>query len=88
MNVGCVPKKVMFQLATFWEDAHHVMPFYQIAGTESLRLDFEKFKLARDTYVKRLNNIYHTNLGNSQVEYVEGFAQFTAPNKVQVKGTD
>ena len=30
VNVGCVPKKVMFQLATFWEDAHHVMPFYKI----------------------------------------------------------
>ena len=64
------------------------MPFYKIKGTESLRLDFNQFKQARDNYVKRLNNIYHTNLGNSQVEYVEGFAQFTAPNKVQVKGTD
>ena len=44
VNVGCVPKKVMFNLATFWEDARLTMPFYAVEGSESLRLDFGKFK--------------------------------------------
>ena len=33
VNVGCVPKKVMFNLATFWEDARLVMPNYAVNGT-------------------------------------------------------
>ena len=74
VNVGCVPKKVMFNLATFWEDAKLVMPYYAVEGTNQLKLDFGKFKSARDAYVKRLNGIYHTNLANSKVEFVEGFA--------------
>lgn len=51
-------------------------------------MDFGKFKQARDAYVTRLNNIYFTNLAKDPVEFVEGFAAFTEPNKVQVKGTD
>ena len=53
-----------------------------------MKLDFNKFKQARDNYVKRLNNIYHTNLSGSGVEFVQGFAEFTSPNQVAVKGTD
>ena len=82
VNVGCVPKKVMFNLATFWEDAHLVMPYYAVEGSQSLRLDFGKFKQARDAYITRINNIYHTNLSNDPVEFVEGYATFTEPNKV------
>ena len=33
VNVGCVPKKVMFNLASFLEDAHLVMPHYSVDGT-------------------------------------------------------
>ena len=82
VNVGCVPKKVMFNLATFWEDARMLMPYYAVENTESLTIDFPRFKQARDAYVSRLNGIYHNNLKGSDVEFVPGFAQFTAPNKV------
>ena len=77
VNVGCVPKKVMFNLATFWEDAKLLMPFYAVQNTSQLKLDFGAFKAARDAYVARLNNIYHANLDNSGVEFVPGFAEFT-----------
>ena len=40
VNVGCVPKKVMFNLATFWEDAHLLMPHYAVTNTDKLKLDF------------------------------------------------
>ena len=88
VNVGCVPKKVMLNLANFWEDARLVMPFYAVEGSQSLSLDFAKFKQARDAYIARLNTIYHNNLDGSKVEYIQGFAEFTEPNKVAVKGTD
>jgi len=88
VNVGCVPKKVMFNLASFYEDARMVMPNYAVENTESLKIDFTKFKKARDAYVERLNGIYHKNLSASDVEFIPGFAKFTAPNQVQVKGSD
>ena len=44
VNVGCVPKKVMFNLGTFMEDAVHAMPHYGMRGFEHLKLDFPAFK--------------------------------------------
>ena len=35
VNVGCVPKKVMFNLANFMEEAH-AMKGYGVGGTEGL----------------------------------------------------
>ena len=64
----------MLNLANFWEDARLVMPYYHVGNTENLKLDFRQFKLARDAYITRLNNIYHTNLKGSGVEYVQGYA--------------
>ena len=50
VNVGCVPKKVMFNLASFLEDTH-LMKDYGIQGTENLSLNFKEFKKQRDRYV-------------------------------------
>ena len=50
VNVGCVPKKVMFNLANWLEEAH-VMKGYGVGGTEGLTLDFPAFKAKRDAYV-------------------------------------
>ena len=44
VNVGCVPKKVMFNLATFWEDARMLMPHYAVENTGALKIDFARFK--------------------------------------------
>ena len=43
VNVGCVPKKVMYNLASFLEDSH-LMKDYGVQGTEQLKLDFAHFK--------------------------------------------
>lgn len=39
VNVGCIPKKVMFNLANFLEDSE-VLKDYGVKGTENLKLDF------------------------------------------------
>jgi glutathione reductase (NADPH) len=65
-----VPKKVMFNLATYLEDTHDVMKFYGVKSETSL--DFGAFKKARDNYVLRLNKIYETNIKASGITYVEG----------------
>jgi glutathione reductase (NADPH) len=56
VNVGCVPKKVMFNLANYLEDSNHFMKFYGVS--QNAELDFPTFKKARNNYVARLNGIY------------------------------
>ena len=85
VNVGCVPKKVMFNLANFLEDAE-VMKDYFVEGTESLKLNFKEFKHARDAYIKRLNGIYDQNLKNSKVDYIFGKANFVSDKVIEVEG--
>ena len=43
VNVGCVPKKVMFNLANFLEEAH-VLQDYGVEGLDKIKLDFGFFK--------------------------------------------
>ena len=76
VNVGCVPKKVMWNAATLSEnfhDAHH-FGFVQSAPPT---LDWAKLKSYRDAYIARLNDIYTRMLMNSRVDLVEGEAAFT-----------
>jgi glutathione reductase (NADPH) len=81
VNVGCVPKKVMLNLASFMEDTH-LFKDYGVTGTEGLKLDFKHFKQQRDGYVKKLNGIYVNNLKNSNIDYYTGTASFDSKNMV------
>ena len=83
VNVGCVPKKVMFNLANFLEEAH-AMKGYGVGGVDGLTLDFAAFKAKRDAYVLRLNGIYKRNVNNAQMRYVEGTASFVSDKVVKV----
>ena len=67
VNVGCVPKKVMFNLATFVEHAQ-VMQSYGLSLGET-KLDFGAFKRARDAYVARLNGIYMNNIKSQNIDF-------------------
>lgn len=88
VNVGCVPKKVMFNLANFLEDAH-VISDYGVKGLDKIELDFLTFKNSRDAYIKRLNAIYSNNIKNANIDYIEGSARFVSKTEVEVlKGAD
>ena len=43
VNVGCVPKKVMFNLANFIEELQ-VMKGYGVNGIDDIKVDFAHFK--------------------------------------------
>ncbi len=84
VNVGCVPKKVMWnaaQLAHGLEDG----PGYGF-NFEHARHDWSALKRARDAYVLRLNGIYERNLANRKVELVRGFARICGPQAVEIEG--
>ena len=84
VNVGCVPKKVMWQAAHAAEvmaRAHD----YGFSGV-SPSLDWSSLVTARDAYIERLNGIYDRNLGNSGVATIRGHARFVDPHTVEVNG--
>jgi glutathione reductase (NADPH) len=82
VNVGCVPKKVMWnaaQIAHAAHDAEHYGFDLKVGGH-----DWAALRAARDAYVLRLNGIYERNLANKKVELVRGHAAFIGPNEVRV----
>ena len=56
VNVGCVPKKVMWNVATVNEIIHDAGKF--AFDVESVKFDWKKMKGMRDAYITRLNGIY------------------------------
>ena len=51
VNVGCVPKKWMFNCASILEDIH-MSDCYGISGADEIKLDFSILKKHRDNYFK------------------------------------
>ncbi|MFO1465071.1 MAG: glutathione-disulfide reductase [Steroidobacteraceae bacterium] len=84
VNVGCVPKKVMFNAAGI-ADALRDAPGYGFE-VQACEVDWPLLKQRRDAYVQRLNGIYENNLASRKVEYVRGRASFIDANTVQADG--
>jgi glutathione reductase (NADPH) len=74
VNVGCVPKKVMWNAADL-ADAAHDAPEYGF-HLEAHGLDWPLLKSKRDAHVAKLNGIYERALANNGVELVRGWARF------------
>jgi glutathione reductase (NADPH) len=85
VNVGCVPKKVTYNLANWMEEAH-LFKEYGVQGTEGLKLDYKLFKTQRDAYVKRLNDVYKKMVDDNKVTYIPGTASFSSDKVVEVEG--
>ena len=82
VNVGCVPKKMMWNTARIAETLHD-------AGGYGFNIEFNGFdwsrlKMARDAYIDRLIAIYSHNLGRSGVTVINGWARFNPGREVAV----
>ena len=84
VNVGCVPKKIM------WYAAHHAHSFHHVADygfdVEVKGHDWAGLKERRDAYIKRLNGIYENNLDKRGVTYLSGHARFVDAHTVDIDG--
>ncbi|MCI0652980.1 MAG: glutathione-disulfide reductase [Methylococcaceae bacterium] len=84
VNLGCVPKKVM------WHAAHQAIALQQAADygfeIEYKNFDWSYLKKARDAYIHRLNDIYAHTLDHNGVEVRSGSASFMDANTVSVNG--
>lgn len=84
VNVGCVPKKVMWY-ASGIAQAMRDAPGYGFTVGET-RFDWTALKQRRDAYIERLNGIYAGMLDKAGVDLVRGFARFVGPQAVEVNG--
>lgn len=84
VNVGCVPKKLMFHAA----DVAHALGDAADYGftLEAVRHDWAALKAKRDAYVERLRGIYRDNLDKSGATLLPARARITGPGRVEIGG--
>ena len=82
VNVGCVPKKVMWYAAEMQHHLEHAADYG--FGIDVSGHDWASLKARRDAYVTRLNDIYERNLDRRGVEYIQGAAHFVDPHTLAV----
>jgi glutathione reductase (NADPH) len=86
VNVGCVPKKVMWFGASIAHTLHEADAYgFDIAGTN---FDWGRLKAARDAYVKGINGWYHTYLADSNIDEITGQACFVDARTLAVNGVE
>ncbi|MGH8168562.1 MAG: FAD-dependent oxidoreductase, partial [Woeseiaceae bacterium] len=84
VNVGCVPKKVMWYTAQHAHFIEHAADYgFDVIANGH---DWSKVKERRDRYVSRLNSIYAGNLERRGVELIRGTARFLDANTIDVDG--
>ncbi|KAF8940793.1 hypothetical protein EDD21DRAFT_317682 [Dissophora ornata] len=87
VNVGCVPKKVMWNTASIAEAIRDAKE-YGFPDIETPKFDWYTLKHKRDAYIKRLNGIYERNLEKDHVDYISGMASFVSKNSVTLGNGD
>jgi glutathione reductase (NADPH) len=85
VNVGCVPKKIMWNAASIAHVFHEAGDYGYTAQVE--RFDWAALKKSRDDYVAWLNGRYQAGLEKSGVQWLRGRARFEGPRAVVVDGT-
>ena len=84
VNVGCVPKKIMYHAA---DVAHALVDAadygFTIGGTEH---DWATLKSRRDAYVERLRGIYRENLDKSGASFFPARASLAGAGRVKIGG--
>ncbi len=85
VNVGCVPKKVMWHAAQIREAIHMYGPDYGFDTTLN-HFDWDKLIASRTAYIDRIHTSYDTVLGKNNVDVIRGFARFVDARTVEVNG--
>lgn len=85
VNVGCVPKKVMWHAAQIAESIHRYGPDYGFDATVN-RFDWDTLVKNRSAYIQRIHASYETGLAKNKVDVIPGFAKFVDARTVEAGG--
>lgn len=82
VNVGCVPKKVMW----YASQTHHILNHAKDYGfsVTNTTFDWSTLYTHRQRYISRLNEIYRTSLADAQITHIQGSASFVSAKTIQV----
>jgi len=84
VNVGCVPKKIMWFASGIAETMHHAAG-YGFDVTVN-KFDWSKLIEAREGYIKGINDWYGNYLSDSNITVINGTAKFVNDHTVDVNG--
>ena len=84
VNVGCVPKKIMWNTASI----NHALEMSAAYGFNlgSHEFNWSILKQARDAYIERLNQRYGVGLADNKVDLIPGYARFVDAHTIEVNG--
>ena len=84
VNVGCVPKKVMWYAASLGHNLADAADYG--FAIDNNGFDWGKMKQGRDDYVQRLNQIHLNNLSKAKVDFIPGYGRFVDTKTIEVDG--
>ncbi|ASJ98358.1 glutathione-disulfide reductase [Shewanella marisflavi] len=85
VNVGCVPKKVMWYGAQVAEAMHLYAKDYGFDVSVN-KFDWSKLVESREAYIERIHGAYDRGLDSNGVTLVRGYGQFVNNNTIEVNG--
>lgn len=85
VNVGCVPKKVMWYGSQIAEAMKLYAPDYGYDVTVD-NFDFKKLIASREAYIDRIHQSYDRGLANNKVDVIKGYATFVDEHTIEVNG--
>ena len=83
VNVGCVPKKVMFYGAQIAEAIKRYAPDYGF-NLSADKFDFAKLVESRQAYIHRIHASYNSVLAKNNVDVLNGFGRFVNKNTLEI----
>ena len=83
VNAGAIPKKIMWNLSTFLEEAK-LMKHYGVENTEKLTLDYTEFRKALLKHIEGVQEEFRRTIEKPNLEFFTEQAQFTANSVVKV----
>jgi glutathione reductase (NADPH) len=86
VNVGCIPKKIMFNAAVVAETIDNARQYgFALEGSP---IDWATLKRCRDRYINRLKLIHKSHLVDSKVDLFLGSASFIDHCTINVHSSD
>ncbi|MBW8185394.1 glutathione-disulfide reductase [Shewanella nanhaiensis] len=87
VNVGCVPKKVMWYGAQVAEALHLYAKDYGFDVTVN-KFDWNTLVASREAYIERIHGSYDRGLENNKVTLVRGYGRFVNERTIEVDGQE
>lgn len=86
VNLGCVPKKVMWYVAEMMDSLKHYADDYGVEFSDKPVLNYRKLVENREKYIEFLHKAYEKGLNSNNVEHIKGRARFVDESTVEVNG--